>query len=234
MRRSQPESKSKMMFHPYEHDQCTYKHKHRKRQRRRVPNSDSSSSNVDASGSYSGTKHILSFLVCLLSATTTTRAQTTTPTVQVPFTTCRIGMAVSDVDRNGLLSQTEFVTLLNRLFGNVYVGTAFEVLPTSLQATFNELAAASGTPATQITIAGSSPADFASATEVQRAFLERICNDVQASYNLATSGGAGGVGTGTLPPAVATSPPVTATIPPAVSTVVPATTTPPVAVSTTT
>lgn len=234
MRRSQPESKSKMMFHPYEHDQCTYKHKHRKRQRRRVPNSDSSSSNVDASGSYSGTKHILSFLVCLLSATTTTRAQTTTPTVQVPFTTCRIGMAVSDVDRNGLLSQTEFVTLLNRLFGNVYVGTAFEVLPTSLQATFNELAAASGTPATQITIAGSSPADFASATEVQRAFLERICNDVQASYNLATSGGAGGVGTGTLPPAVATSPPVTATIPPAVSTVVPATTTPPVVVSTTT
>ncbi|CAB9530022.1 expressed unknown protein [Seminavis robusta] len=132
-----------------------------------------------------------------ITATPTVSANPSPIPSMVPFTTCRISMAVSDLNRDNRLSQTEYVIFLNRLSGNRLGFTTFAALPAALQTVYTRLT--DGT--TEIPIDGASPASFASATSVQKAHLETICQEVQVAM-------AGEEGE-TISPAETTAPGVT-------------------------
>ena len=125
----------------------------------------------------------------------------------IPFTTCRTNMAVSDSNRDNQLTQTEFTTFLNRLTVSQRGFATFAGLPANIQQVFVSLATDEA-PAGEIGIAGASPALFASATDAQKEFLEKICRDVQAALD--GEEGIGGEAATQAPDAV-----VATTIPPA-------------------
>ncbi|CAB9499877.1 expressed unknown protein [Seminavis robusta] len=101
---------------------------------------------------------------------------TAAPTMNVQ--TCKMQMAISDADRNNLLSDTEFVTFINRLTANQFsTAVALQELPPSLVAVFNNFAGGN-----VIDITGASPAQ--PATEAQQLTLQSICTLVdQAIQN---------------------------------------------------
>ena len=105
---------------------------------------------------------------------TTNPAASNQPTT--PARICTISLAVADVDRNNLLSETEYITFLNRIAANKYISiTAFASLPQSLQTNYNTLVTASGSaPGSGLPITGASPAQQADAA--QQALLDQICS----------------------------------------------------------
>jgi hypothetical protein len=110
-------------------------------------------------------------------------AAVTNPAATAALQTCRVSMAVSDVNRDNLLSQTEYVAFVNRLTGNRLGAAAFAALPASLQTAYITLAA--GSP--QLPIVGASPATYGTATAEQKALLDKICNTVQTAIGAAAT-----------------------------------------------
>ncbi len=86
---------------------------------------------------------------------------------------CTLSMAVRDSNRDDLLSQSEFVSFLNQLFGNQYESTPFLSLPCALQETFDEYAD-SGT--SSINVQGTKPGQTPSAEQAER--ISTLCAQV--------------------------------------------------------
>lgn len=88
---------------------------------------------------------------------------------------CTLAIAIRDSNRDDQLSQTEYVTFLNQLFGNQYASSTFLSLPCELQETFSEYAD-SGT--NTINVEGTKPGQTPSAEESQR--ISDMCTQIIA------------------------------------------------------
>ena len=99
---------------------------------------------------------------------------------------CKVFLAVSDTDRNVLLSAQEYLSWLDRVSGsNTYTTAAtFEALPLPLQQLYTTHATSNG----QIDLAGARPGTFTSSPS-QGDNLEKMCNAASAAFDAVAAGG---------------------------------------------
>lgn len=101
-----------------------------------------------------------------------TTAAPVQPAVEISYTQCTIAMVTSDINRNVVLEQNEFVLFLNKVNSNAYDGLGYDELPEALKALYQDNASATG-----VDIAGSRPGQRP--TDDQQAFLEGFCTATQ-------------------------------------------------------
>jgi hypothetical protein len=112
---------------------------------------------------------------------------------------CTLNMAISDADRDNLISETEYITFLNRMASGKYANiTAFASLPQPLQDSYNGLLASFGAvPGSGLSILGASPT--VTADVAQTAFLQQICAATdQGLQNVANGGGTASTSAATM------------------------------------
>eukprot|EP00980_Cylindrotheca_fusiformis_P004829 scaffold1034_cov127-Cylindrotheca_fusiformis.AAC.10 len=83
---------------------------------------------------------------------------------------CFIFISIGDTNRNNLLTQSEYVTFLNRLSDNRFAGLQFSEIPLRFRTFFDEVSGEGG-----IDVSGSKPGQTPSPTEAQ--FLDSFCED---------------------------------------------------------
>lgn len=83
---------------------------------------------------------------------------------------CYIFISIGDTNRNNILTETEYVTFLNRLSDNKFAGLEFDDLPQRFRGYFDEVSAVGG-----IDVSGSKPGQ--TPTTSQAEFLEGFCED---------------------------------------------------------
>lgn len=88
---------------------------------------------------------------------------------------CSLALVIRNTDRDDMITEDEFVGVINQLTSSAYLGVAFDALPCSLQATFT-LYADSTTNAIDVT--GTKPGETPS--EEQSQHISALCTDIIA------------------------------------------------------
>jgi hypothetical protein len=100
------------------------------------------------------------------------------PMTQTEFARCKVFLNLADTDKNKILDATEYVTFLNRLFGNAFLGLQFIQLDEIFKESFELSESIDGTVST----IGSTPAD--NATPSQVASISFFCSSVYNAYDI--------------------------------------------------